>query len=56
MIATNATSFSSGWATVQNGGPGSIDTVKSFAVPEPMSAALALVGFAVLATARRRRK
>ncbi len=56
MIATNATTFGSGWATVQNGGPAALDTVRSFQVPEPMSAALALVGFAVLATARRRRQ
>jgi MYXO-CTERM domain-containing protein len=56
MVATNATSFSLGWATVQNGGPASTDTVRSFQVPEPMSAALALVGFAVLATARRRKR
>jgi MYXO-CTERM domain-containing protein len=56
MIATNATTFGSGWATVQNGGPASTDTVRSFQVPEPMSAALALLGFAVLAGAGARRR
>jgi hypothetical protein len=56
MIATNATSFSLGWATVQNGGPASTDTVRAFQVPEPMSGTLALLGFAVLAAARRRQQ
>lgn len=56
MVSTNATTFGSGWAMVQNGGPAATDTVRSFQVPEPMSAALALVGFVALATARRRRQ
>ncbi len=56
LVSTNATSYSLGWATVQNGGPASTDTVRSFQVPEPMSAAIALVGFAMLAGARRRQK
>ena len=56
MVSTNATSFSFGWATVQNGGPASTDTVKSFQVPEPMSATLALLGFVVMAGVRRRQQ
>jgi hypothetical protein len=56
MIATNTRNWGYGWATVQNGGPASISTVRSFQVPEPASAALALLGFAVLAGARRRQQ
>jgi hypothetical protein len=54
MVSTNATTFGAGWATVQNGGPASTDTVHSFQVPEPMSIGLALVGFGILMGARRR--
>jgi hypothetical protein len=56
MVATNARSWGSGWATVQNGGPASTDTVQSFQVPEPTSATIALLGFAVLAGVRRRQQ
>jgi hypothetical protein len=55
MVATNTRNWGYGWATVQNGGPASTDTVRSFQVPEPMSATIALLGFAVLAGARRRK-
>ena len=54
LVATNAVSFGAGWATVQNGGPASTDTVRSFQVPEPASMGLTLLGFAVLAGIRRR--
>jgi MYXO-CTERM domain-containing protein len=51
QIATNATSFGSGSATVQNTG---YATVNAFSVPEPTSAVVALLGFALLGMRRRR--
>jgi hypothetical protein len=55
MIATNARAWSYGWATVQNGGPASISTVRAFQVPEAATATLVLFGLAALAGVHRRR-
>lgn len=51
MVATNATSYSKGWAEVQNTAS---TIVRAFQVPEPATFGLLAMGMALAATVRRR--